>query len=234
MNFIVDCRMPRQMVSKLRRYGIVYKSAKLRTADESISAHPDIQIHFITDNTAVCAPEVYEHYINILPPHINLKCGSCEIARTYPSSCAYNIARVGKYIICNTRCAEKTILKHYADNNYEIVHVNQGYAKCNICVVSSNLIVTEDKGIFNTVSKNCDIAAVLIEPGNIRLDGYDYGFIGGASGLAKDDNMLFFCGNISAHKQRKTICDALKSENVKYTELSDCPLYDFGSIITFK
>ena len=37
---------------------------------------------------------------------------------------------------------------------YEIINVKQGYAKCSICVVSDNAIITADKGIAKAAIQN--------------------------------------------------------------------------------
>lgn len=230
MNFIVDKNMPQKIENKLMSFGCVYKSTTVEAEDKAVSSHPDIQIHFISEKTAVCPPETVEYYRSILPEDITINCGISHIGITYPSICAYNIARVGRYIICNTKYAEKTILDFYRENGYKIIHTNQGYAKCNICPVSSNTFITEDKGIFNSVNDE-ELTAVLIPPGEVNLKGFDYGFIGGATGFIS--NKLLLCGSLADNPNREIILDTLKKERIELVELSDEPLYDYGSIISF-
>ncbi len=151
MCFIVDCTMPQHMQEKLKMYGTVYMSEKVQLEDFAVCGHPDLQIHFLEDNYAICAPEVYCHYMEILPKEIKLEKGNKFLEKGYPGNCAYNIARVGDYVLCNTRYADETILAWYKEKNYKIIHINQGYSKCNICIMSENEILTEDIGIDRAI-----------------------------------------------------------------------------------
>ncbi len=227
MNFIVDRSMPDGMINELLKLGGVYKSAYIDLADKSVSSHPDLQIHFIDDEVAVCAPEVFEYYRNILPENISIKQGSSAIGRTYPFNCAYNIARVGEFVICNTKYADKYIMDYYNKNGFRIIHINQGYAKCNICPISENMILTEDAGIFKIIDSIKELNVFLIEKGKVRLDGFDYGFIGGASG--QFEKKILFCGCIE-----EDIAQTLAEHNIEYIELSNDKLYDYGSILSFR
>lgn len=231
MNFITAKNIPEEITKKLSIMGNIYKSTSIFADDTSVSFHPDIQIHFVEKDVAICPPNTFDYYKNILPTNINIICGTSRISSTYPSICAYNIARIGKYVICNTKYAEKTILDFYSKKEYKIIHTNQGYAKCNICPISENFLITEDKGILNSLSNEDDIKVLLIEPGNVRLPGFKYGFIGGASGII--ENKLLFCGTFPYVKDREKIVACLKEEGVELIELSDNPLCDYGSIIPF-
>ena len=128
--------------------------------------------------------------------------------------------------MCNTKYAEKSILDYYKKQNYHIIHINQGYAKCSICPINDKAFITEDKGIFGTVSKIDGIKPILIEVGEVSLDGFEYGFIGGASGTVEE--AVLFSGRVS-----KNIAEIVKNEGRSVTILSDDALRDIGSIISF-
>lgn len=229
MNFIVDKKMPEAMINNLKQYGTVYRSIEVNTQDKSINSHPDLQIHFISNETAITAPEVYEYYKSILPHTINIEKGISSIGFTYPQNCAYNIVRLGRTVICNTMHAEKTILDYYNENGYRIINVKQGYTKCNVCPIADDSFITEDSGICKTVRNTADdIKVYLLTPGSVRLDGFEYGFIGGASGWCGDNILL--CGSVPKNKELKKIIDKAK---LKIITLSEKELYDFGSIISF-
>lgn len=229
MNFIADKKMPESMLNNLKKLGNVFLSAEVGVKDASINSHPDLQIHFISDTAAVVAPSVYTHYKNILPDNIDLKPGICDIGFTYPQNCAYNIVRLGETVICNTAFAEKTILDYYKKIGYRIINVKQGYTKCNICPVSDTEFITEDCGIYKTVGSVAkDIKIHLITPGSVRLNGFEYGFIGGASGICGDK--ILFCGNALRNSELKNLINEI---HIKAVMLSDDDLYDFGSVISF-
>ena len=125
--------------------------------------------------------------------------------------------------------AEKTILDYYNKNGYRIINVKQGYTKCNVCPIADNAFITEDSGICKTVRNTADdIKVYLLTPGSVRLDGFEYGFIGGASGRYGENILL--CGSITKTEELKKIID---KTNLKIITLSEKELYDFGSIISF-
>lgn len=230
MSFIIDRTMPEKMRNTLKEYSDVYESAQVDTEDKVISTHPDLQIHFVTKNMAFCAPEVINYYREILPQNITLKAGISCVGHTYPSNCAYNVARVGNTVICNTKCTDKMILDFYKKNGNKIINVNQGYSKCNICPLSDSSFITEDKGIYNSAKNANEIRPYLISAGTVCLDGFEYGFIGGATGMF--DKKLFLCGKLEDCIE-EDVHKIIKNEGIEYIELSDDKLRDFGSIIVF-
>ena len=64
----------------------------------------------------------------------------------------------------------------------------------------------------------------------VKLAGYSYGFIGGASGVV--DNKVYFFGDIKKHPDCDAICDAITNEGFIPVSLSDEPLRDLGGIIS--
>lgn len=66
-------------------------------------------------------------------------------------------------------------------NDIEIVNINQGYARCSTLILNNRTAVTADISVKNALEKD-GAKVLLISSGDIKLEGYDYGFIGGASG----------------------------------------------------
>ncbi len=112
--------------------------------------------------------------------------------------------------------------------NYEIIHVNQGYAKCNVCIAGLNSVITEDNGIYKSVC-NTDLNVLKLSSGGVELKNFPNGFIGGASGTINDS--LVFFGNLNNHPQSGDILQFLKENKIKYLNSSDKNLSDWGSII---
>lgn len=231
MNFIIDRRMPDIMVKKLEKIAYVYKSALINTVDDGIASHPDLQIHFLTQTMAVCGRSVFDYYRSILPHNIQLYRGKTDIGDTYPQISAYNIARVGEFVICNLKYAEKSIIDFYEEQGKKIINVKQGYTKCNICPISDNAFITEDVGIHNAVQNVLGINSILLRAGSVALKGFDYGFIGGATGFA--ENRVVFCGSLSENPYKEEILSAIAKCGAEHLELSEDNLYDYGSIISF-
>ncbi len=76
-------------------------------------------------------------------------------------------------------------------NGIEIVDVKQGYTRCSTAVIGKNSAITADSTIYNALTKN-GIDVLKIDSGSVRLDGYGYGFIGGACTMIDDDTVAFF------------------------------------------
>lgn len=226
MNFILDKAAPCEIKNNLSKFGNVIASAQTNIEDISVSTHPDMQIHFVNDSTAFCSPSLFEYYTERMPQYITLNKGDLEIGRTYPLNCAYNIARIGRFVICNTKYADKKILRYYSENNYTIINVKQGYSKCNICPITDNKFITEDAGIYKTVKETDEIIPIYKKVGDVCLNGFDYGFIGGATG--QFDNNILFTG-----KPSPDLIQIIEDNNKNVISLSNDKMLDLGSIISF-
>jgi hypothetical protein len=68
----------------------------------------------------------------------------------------------------------------------------------------------------------------LITPGYIDLPGYNYGFIGGASG--EFNNTVFFSGRIDHHPDFDMIRNFIINKEKSIINLSESRAVDIGSI----
>ena len=146
----------------------------------------------------------------------------------YPNDVPLNCATVGKYVIANTSAMSSSV-KAIAEN-YGLIplHTKQGYAKCSTAVVSDTALITADKSIYS-IAQNNGLDALLIDEGHVDLNGYGYGFIGGASGTV-DGNVLF-CGDLSLHPDGARMTEFCKSHGKNAVSLSSEPLYDYGTVM---
>jgi len=192
-----------------------------------LCCHPDMFCFKLANNKWIFYKEAYKtnkkaiDKLNIDIITVNNP-ESCE----YPRDIGLNAAAVGGCVICNAKYTNEEILKRAN----KIIDVKQGYAKCSTCVVGDNAVITSDVSIYGAALKN-NIDALLIESGHINLDGYNYGFIGGCSGLT-DKNKLAFTGNIALHPDYEAIKNFCGDRGVEIVSLSDEKLYDYGSIFS--
>ncbi|MEG2381443.1 MAG: hypothetical protein RSB38_07100, partial [Oscillospiraceae bacterium] len=86
---IVDKNLDNAIFSTLlsNNYSII-KSFDMDILYKPVNTHPDMQIHFVADDYAICEPNCYEYYKKELPSHIKLKAGNKISKGTYP----YDIA----------------------------------------------------------------------------------------------------------------------------------------------
>ena len=223
---IIDYRTQAQTVKSLSELGFeVIKTTQLKSLYKEVDGHSDMQLH-ITDEGIICEPTLLDYYKKFLPEY-NITAGQTVLNGKYPEDIAYNVCRLGKYVICNKAFAEQKIIDYYTIRGFEFINIKQGYAKCNICVVGNEAVITSDNGIYNTL-KNKNLDVLKIRQGCISL--YDMsGFIGGATGLLSD-SLLAFNGDIKCHPDSENIISFCRNVGVDVISLSDGQLEDIGSI----
>ena len=147
----------------------------------------------------------------------------------YPRDCAYNAACTGKFFIHNFSITDPALLQAAKDMGMTLIDVNQGYTKCNVAIIDETSIITSDRGIAAACEDYPELTVLLIEPGYIRLDGFDTGFIGGASGKA--GNEFIFNGNLAKHPDFAQIVDFVESHGLTPKWFPEYQLTDIGSIL---
>ncbi len=231
MPFIIDKNMRQSCIDYLRKIDSeIYFSQNYDKIYFPVNTHPDIQIHFVDSRTAFVPPELFNYYKNTLPFFIDLKKGTRPLSGTYPGNVAYNVARIGKYAILNKKTVDANILNYYIEKGFTIINVKQGYTKCNICT-DGKVAVTEDEGIYSALNEN-GIKTLKIPAGSVRLEGFDYGFIGGASGSFRDK--ILFCGEIKNKAIFDQIKSFFKSNDTEIIVIDKEELTDYGSILYFE
>lgn len=231
---LVDKRIPKNIEKNLNKLNIkVIKSTEICEVYDAIKFHPDIALLKLDYQNIIVCPNVYDYYKNVLSSFgFNVIKGSSHIENKYPKNVAYNVTLLDKFAICNFKFVDKVILDFIEKNNFTKININQGYSKCNICVVDKNSIITSDVGIYNEVIKY-GIDCLLIKNKFIDLFELDYGFIGGCSGLISNNDLAFF-GDITLHPSYKEIYEFTKSKNKNLVSLGKNKLIDLGSLITLK
>ena len=192
--------------------------------DAAVSAHPDMNVLQIGTRIFSCT-NVHISGIHIVP-FIN---GSNRVLE-YPGDVLLNAVCVGNDFICRKASIATDALSYAEQLGFRIINVNQGYTKCNICVVDNDnkAVMTEDEGIERILSAH-GYDVLLLRTHEVKLHPYKNGFIGGASGMI--DNKIVFAGDITKHSEYlyiKRFCEKYGKETVS---LSGSPLYDFGSVL---
>lgn len=150
-----------------------------------------------------------------------------KIAGEYPSDIRLNVALISDIAIGNFRHSDPVVSDAVGDKRF--INVRQGYTKCSVLVLNRRAIITDDESVYKAASET-GVDTLLISKGDIMLDGYDYGFIGGASGKISSDTVLFF-GNIERHRDFNRIKSFLEKYNLSYLCTDYDRLRDIGGII---
>ena len=188
---------------------------------EEISALADI------DEPISCHPDIYMCALG----KTLFKGDPAKLSYDYPGHAIYNGCSTGKYFIHNSKITDQALKDAAAESGLIPVHVAQGYSKCNCVVVDEDSIITSDAGI----EKACTAAGLnvlMVSRGQVVLEGYPYGFLGGASG--KVENTIIFNGNLAAHSDYNAIKTFIESRGLEVVYFDSYPLTDIGSIIEEK
>ncbi len=175
--------------------------------DERVSSHADIYMCKLGGEIVFAAPG--------------------EIGRDYPADCAFNACQAGGYLIANRGCLNPRLREKALSLGLEIIHVEQGYARCNILPVDGKSVITSDRGIYRSVRDRLDV--LLISAGDIKLRGFPRGFIGGTAGRIGRD--IVFNGDPDAHPNGKNIRNFIESRGLGIVGFP-YELEDIGSIIS--
>ena len=188
-----------------------------------VSTHADMLICYVESSMFI-----HKDYPLDMSAFANITRIDEPISQKYPNDVLMNIAIVGKNVFANTNHASKTILEHLKTNGYSICHISQGYAHCSTCIVSDNAIITADD-IIAREAVRIGIDTLKISSGHVSLPPYEYGFIGGATGVTED--AVYFCGSLSYHPDGAKIQEFIKAHRKEVLELIDGPLMDVGGIL---
>ena len=113
-----------------------YKDEK----DNPESAHADMQIMIIKEG-CIFLIENNEPFnsdiIKAAPPDRKIVFEKEIHEFSYPQCVKLNAAAVGRNLIANIKYCGKSLISLLPQYGYNMIHVNQGYAKCSVAVVDS-------------------------------------------------------------------------------------------------
>jgi len=194
-----------------------------------INTHPDMTLCPLFSNDVAVCPESYSHYKPLEDYGVNLIKGSTTLKKEYPFDIAYNLVILKGKLFHNLKYTDKVILKYLEERNIEFVNVKQGYTKCSTYIVDEKSVITCDKKL-SEIYESHGIEALLVCNEQIKLRGFDHGFIGGAGGKISKNEAGFF-GDITVHKDYERIREFLSIRGISIKILAPGPLCDYGSLI---
>lgn len=200
--------------------------------DLRLSGHVDLSVFHLGNNRLIVSPAVLDTLRNSFNTHgLTMECYPADNQNeAYPNDCGLNVCYSGKYIIYNKKTADKNIVNYLTNNNVdkEII-INQGYSKCNICIVDSNSIITGDPGIA-LKCRELGLDVLMIHNEDIHLNGFNYGFIGGCS-FKMNQNELVFTGRFKNNNDEEQINHFLNKRGINITYMSNQIINDIGGVL---
>ena len=197
--------------------------------DERLSGHADLSVFHAGGKDIFLAPYLNNTKLSkkIADLGFNIHFLNIKQDKLYPLDAALNACAFGDTLIYNKNVTSQDIVKHFEEHN--LISTKQGYARCSVCILDENSIITSDRGIYNAAVAS-DVEALLVTQGYVKLPGFQYGFLGGASfKIARDK--LCFTGTLNSHPDKNRILDFLNSRNVEPLFLTDLPIFDIGGAV---
>ena len=196
--------------------------------DERLSGHCDLMAaHLGGRRIAACEFLKYSQLINNSNiPNIELLTVPDPTGKAYPMDAGLNFCLIGNKLIYNPNTANNAVVSAL---DCEMIPCKQGYTKCSICVVDENAIITADTKIAQIAAAN-GMEAFLVDKGLAALDGFEHGFIGGAS-FKIAINKMAFTGIIKNAVERNKIESFLGKHGIEAIYLTEHELFDIGSAI---
>ena len=232
---VIDRRTPCAAMDRLNEICEVVELPPFSALDPRVASHPDM-LMFAFDGKLFTSKAYYGEAGRVIDKIISLT--SLELVLTddetgnkYPRDIYFNTFAINNAIIGNVEYISKEIKKHASGQSFGFANVKQGYAKCSVCLLDEESAITADKGIAQALSK-LGVDVCFIQEGAIVLEGYSYGFIGGASAVI--DKRVIFFGDIKKHPDSDRILDFINNKgfDVEYPE--DVDLTDLGSAIVIE
>lgn len=221
---IVAENFPEEAAEKLKAYGKVVRTRANKNLLKGLDTHTDILVHPFPKGEIVVDRDNFEYYKNLFPDKKILPSHSI-LSKKYPKDIPLNAFTFKNYFIHNLKYTDKVLLDYYKNSGYQMIDIKQGYGKCS-CLVTNDFIITSDGGIYESLRDFIPI--YKIDHKQIKLQNFNYGFIGGATGVY--GKKIFFTGDLSHHSSYEEILKIIKKYDYEIEILSKDPIEDFGSI----
>ncbi len=210
-------------------HGMIIKTKANPYLDKRVAFHPDMQ--FLDFGSVVFILKGSEYLEEYFIPFNKQIVYTSMPSNEYPKDVLCNGKIIGNNLICNKKTIFRGILDYAEEKGYNILGVNQGYTGCSVLAVNSNTVITGDLGIFNRLSQGDLRAYHISQNQEIKLPGYDCGFIGGCGGFY-GEKQACLTGSFKSEEEMKYIEDIFQKKSVKLNILTDNPILDVGGIVS--
>ncbi len=154
-----------------------------------------------------------------------------DVGDKYPEDIAYNALAVGDVLYSKTKHTSPLVLETARRSGLVLCDVAQGYTACSTLLLGRGQVICADTSLSAEYEKH-GIGVTKITNGSVKLPPYEYGFIGGCSGV--DGDKVFFTGNLDIHADADMIKKAITENGMSAHSLSKGALFDVGGIKFFE
>jgi hypothetical protein len=193
-----------------------------------VSDHPDMLLN-ITDKKNIIVHKDMDKSLTLFLSKLgyNIHFSDKILKKEYPEDVILNGLNLKDIFIHRLKSTDPVLLSLIKDK--KLINTRQGYSKCSAAVLSDNAFMTSDDNMERALLREGK-KVLKIPYGDIILEGYDYGFIGGCCGLI-DEDVLAFYGDLSYYKYGEIVLKFLKENKIEAVYLRKGKLIDRGSIM---
>ena len=197
--------------------------------DGRLSGHADLSLNKFGENNIILSEYLQNTELSEQIRALGYECIFTYNAEKpeYPYDAGLNVCQIGDALIYNSKSVCETLDNTICVSNR--IDCRQGYTKCAVCVVNENAIITQDKAIHAKAMAN-GIDSLSVSDGIAELDGFDCGFIGGAT-FKLSEHQMAFTGTIECPQEKNAIESFLAQRGIEAVYLTDRKLFDIGSAI---
>lgn len=199
---IIDNRYSKYFESLVSEGFEIIKTLTMNGIYEAVKSHADLQIAVDTNEKMIFTCENnYEYYgKKFKETEYSILSGELPVG-SYPENVKYNVMMGKNLIAHNFKYTASEIEEFYKNKEIKKINVKQGYTKCSIVNMNGKYI-TDDENVYRNFRENGE-EILKVRKGYVKLEGFEYGFIGGASGYY--DGTLYFCGDVKKHPDYEAI-----------------------------
>lgn len=225
---IVDRAYYDLLSDKLNKFNInSFPSFESRILKGAVKSHPDMSLFKYDEETLIASRESFDYYNEIFKgTKINIINANEDPHEKYPSDVKFNALRAGEHLVCKKDVCAKSIIKRFDEG--KIINSSQGYVKCSVIDVGSEYFASDDKYLYEII-KSLGKKCILLDKGFVKIKDYDYGFIGGASGYARDK--IFLTGKIISEANRIRLEEFAREINKELIYLTEYDIFDIGTLM---
>lgn len=203
-------------------------TAKSTNVRQGIQNHADLAVCPLTEKDFLVTKEQFELRDKLIKIGYNAEFIEENLRSDYPNDVFLNCVIIGKHIFYNSKTVSSKIRDFVKENGLIEVTVRQGYTKCSIAPVSVDAFITDDISIGSR-GDEFGLDVLIIDKGDIKLQNFDYGFIGGATGKVAEGKMII-TGKADKLSDYNKIKKFLYKYDVELIELTEGCVEDIGSI----
>lgn len=199
--------------------------------DPRLAGHADLSVNKFSENGVILSKYLQNTELFRQLNALGYDCILSENAenKEYPYDAGLNVCQIGTKLIYNSRTICEILNNRLEAFILNRIDCRQGYSKCAVCIADENSIITADRAIADK-AKDTGMDVLLINDGIVSLDGYNYGFIGGAT-FKLSKFKIAFTGVIDSSSEKNAVENFLSEHGIEAVYLTQNRLFDIGSAI---